>query len=305
MAYGPTPLVSIITLHYNQLQATQEFLESSRFLTYPNYEIIVCDMHSDYNPEREIINRNYQNLRFYRSLDNLGFAGGNNWGLKKALGEFILFINNDTILSAGLIENLIQPMLNDPLIAGVSPKIRYSDEPSVIQYAGFTRMNMITGRAFTIGEGEEDNGQHAVSGPTWAVHGCAMFVRRTAIERVGMFAENFFLYYEEWDWSARVLRQGLRLWYAADALVYHKESASVGKVNPLKIYYHTRNRILFMRRNASNTQFFLFLLFFSIISFPKSAIFLLIKGRFRELQLFIKAMLWNLGNSSISPVFAA
>ncbi len=93
-----------------------------------------------------------------------------------------------------------------------------------------------------------------------------------------MFPEKFFLYYEEWDWSARIQKAGYRIWYQADATIYHKESMSVGKDNPLKAYYHTRNRILFMRRNSGLFHLLVFSIYFTAIAFPK-AIFTYIKNR--------------------------
>jgi GT2 family glycosyltransferase len=302
MPNGQHPFVSIITLHYNQLRATQDFLESSRKLTYLNYEIIVCDMDSEFNAENEIRARKYRNLKYFRSTHNLGFAGGNNWGLTKAEGDFILFINNDTILSPDIIQILLQPMFDNINIAAVSPKIRYYDSPAVIQYAGFTKMNMVTGRAFPIGHGETDNGQYDQSRATAAVHGCVMMVRKTVIDRIGLFPEKFFLYYEEWDWSVRAIEAGYTLWYEAKGLIHHKESLSVGKTNPLKTYYLTRNRILFMRRNASEIRFVLFLLFFSFVSLPKAALVCLLLGRFKELALLTQAVVWNLRNTQFSPV---
>lgn len=302
MPNGQLPLVSIITLHFNQFQATREFLDSSRSLTYMNYEIILCDMDSEFNPENELKARKYKNLKYFRSPSNLGFAGGNNWGLTKAGGEFVLFINNDTILSPDIIQTLLKPMLDNPVIAGVSPKIRYFDQPEIIQYAGFTKMNMITGRAFSIGQGETDHGQYNDSRPTSAVHGCVMMVRRSVIENVGMFPEKFFLYYEEWDWSSRAIKAGYSLWYEGKGLIQHKESLSIGKRNPLKTYYLTRNRILFMRRNATEPQFLLFLLYFSVIFLTKALFGYLLMGRFKELALLVQAVIWNVRNTNFSPV---
>lgn len=297
-----TPLVSIITLHFNQLQATLNFLESSRQLTYPNYELIVCDMDSDINYVNLIRNKNFKNTSVYRSPENLGYAGGNNWGLAKARGEYVFFVNNDTLLTPGIIEGLLQPMLDNRAIAGVSPKIISIDEPRVIQYAGFQRMNLFTGRALTIGNGETDTGQYNQSGATGSVHGSAMMVRRSVIDQIGMFPKKFFLYYEEWDWSLRAQELGFILWYAADALIYHKGALSVGKSNPLQTYYHTRNRILLMRRNTQEGQYFLFILFFTFVSIPKGVLTLLIHGRFKKLGLFWQAILWNFRNTNRSPV---
>jgi GT2 family glycosyltransferase len=296
------PLVSVITLNYNQAKVTCEFLESSRKLQYRNYEILVCDMASNEDPTPLIEAGNYPNTRVLLSSKNLGFAGGNNWGMAQAKGAYIFIVNNDTEVTPDLINKLLAPFAKDANIGVVCPKIKYWDNKDIIQYAGFNKMNPITGRTSTLGDKEKDLGQHDVPGPTHGAHGCAMMVKREVIERVGMFPAKFFLYYEEWDWSARILRAGYKIWYEANAVIYHKESMSVGKNNPMKVYYHTRNRILYMRRNTSLPQLVLFVLFFSFFTAPKAIFKYIFTRQFSQLRYFIKGVAWNLYSSSHSAV---
>ncbi|MFI5195157.1 MAG: glycosyltransferase family 2 protein, partial [Chitinophagales bacterium] len=209
------PLVSIITLNYNQAPVTREFLESSKKLHYRNYEILVCDMASSIPPETVFAASDFPNTRLLHSDRNLGFSGGNNWGIRHAKGEFIFIVNNDTELTPDLIRLLLEPFYLNPSIGAVSPKIKYSEHPDIIQYAGFRPMNKFTGRTSTVGDGERDTGQYAVSRATPAAHGCAMMVKKEVIEKTGMFPENFFLYYEEWDWSDRIQKAGYVIWYQA------------------------------------------------------------------------------------------
>jgi len=295
------PLVSIITLNYNQTQVTCEFLESTRHLHYNNYEIIVCDMASDLDPTPFITGK-YPKTKLLLSKQNLGFAGGNNWGIQHASGDYIFIVNNDTEVTPDLINHLLKPFNEDNSIGVTCPKIKFFSQPNIIQYAGFNAMNRFTGRTSTVGEMQEDRGQYNVSGYTHGAHGCAMMVRRQVIETVGKFPEKFFLYYEEWDWSARIQKAGFRIWYAAEAEIYHKESMSVGKKNPLKVYYHTRNRILYMRRNTDLFHMIIFVLFFVFFAVPKSMLKYLIKGQFKQLKYFMRGVAWNLYSSSSSPV---
>ena len=182
------------------------------------------------------------------------------------------------------------------------PEDQIFDRPNIIQYAGFNRMNTITGRTSTVGENEEDKGQHDKSGPTHGAHGCAMLVKREIIDKLGIFPEKFFLYYEEWDWSARIMKAGYKIWYKSDAVIFHKESMSVGKNSPMKIYYQTRNRILYMRRNSSTGKLVLFTLFFTFFALPKGIVWFAKKGQFQQLKSFLKGVAWNLRSSSYSPV---
>jgi GT2 family glycosyltransferase len=294
------PLVSIITLNYNQAAVTREFLESSKALSYRNYEILVCDMASTLDPSTVFQPSDYPHTRLLMSPKNLGFAGGNNWGIRQAKGEFIFIVNNDTELTAGLIDELLKPFYQDPSIGVVCPKIKYFANKQIIQYAGFRPMNLYTGRTSTIGDLETDHGQYDQAGPTEAAHGCAMMVKKEVIEKTGMFPEKFFLYYEEWDWSARIRKAGFQIWYEPKASIYHKESMTVGKENPLKAYYHTRNRILYMRRNSSFFQSLVFGFYFMFIALPKSVFTYLVRGQFAQLKFFLKGVAYNFTHNAKS-----
>jgi GT2 family glycosyltransferase len=302
MVPGAEPLISIITLNYNQPAVTCEFLESTRQLNYSNYEILVCDMASSMDPTGIINAGNYPKTKVLRSNKNLGFAGGNNWGMRRAKGDFVFIVNNDTEITPDLLHALLQPFYNDGTIGVTSPKIKFFYQPSIIQYAGFNPMNHFTGRTSTIGEMEPDNGQHDTPGQTSGAHGCAMMVKKEVIDKVGMFPEKFFLYYEEWDWSARIRKAGYKIWYTANATIYHKESMSVGKKNPMKVFYHTRNRILYMRRNTKWYQQLVFFLFFLVFVIPRYVVGYLRKGEYDQLKNFFKGAVWNLYSSSYSKV---
>ena len=296
------PLISIVTLNWNQTEITCQFLESARTLLYPNYEILVCDMGSATDPTDEISSRQYPHTRVLRSETNLGFTGGNNWGMRHAQGDYIFIVNNDTEVTPDLLDQLIRPFSEDPSIGVTCPKIRFFSKTNVIQYAGFHPINVFTGRTTAVGSLEEDRGQYDYSGPTDGAHGCAMLVKREVINKVGMFPEKFFIYYEEWDWSARILKAGYKIWYVGKALIYHKESVTMGKKSAIKVYYHTRNRILYMRRNKSLPQFTVFILFFIFIYVPKSILYFSYHKQFEHLQSFLNGTFWNIKTSSYSPV---
>lgn len=302
MASTELPLVSIIILNWNQTKVTCEFLESTRRLEYKNYEILVCDMGSDIDPTEFINSQNYPKTRVLRSKTNLGFTGGNNWGMREAKGDFIFIVNNDTEVTPNLLNVLIEPFYQDLSIGVTCPKIRFYHHPEIIQYAGFNPINVYTGRSTAVGNKEVDKGQYDVSGYTYGAHGCAMMVKREVIEKVGMFPEKFFIYYEEWDWSSRILKAGYKIYYQAKGLIYHKESITMGKQSAIKVYYHTRNRILYMRRNANPIQFAAFMAFFMLFTAPKSTIRFVANRQFGHLKSFVKGAVWNLTTSKYSPV---
>ncbi len=150
------PLVSIITLNWNQTEVTCAFLESTKMLSYKNYEILVCDMGSNIDPSEQISKLGFPNTTVLRSNENLGFTGGNNWGMRQAKGDFIFIVNNDTEVTPLLLDVLLEPFYNDPQIGVTCPKIRFYDHPTLIQYAGFNPIDVYTGRTTAVGNQEED-----------------------------------------------------------------------------------------------------------------------------------------------------
>lgn len=287
------PLISVIALNYNQTPVTCEFLESLKKVTYKNLEVIIVDNASKEDPT-EAITSTYPEVRLIRSETNLGFTGGNNLGIKASHGDYVFIVNNDTEVTEDIFERLLEPFQSDHTVGMVSPKIYYFHNPNVIQYAGFTPVNPFTGRNSAVGNKEIDLGQHDQPGYTFYAHGAAMMVSREIIEKVGMFPDIFFIYYEELDWSSQVTRAGYKIYYQPKACLYHKESITMGKESAIKAYYHNRNRILFMRRNSTPLQMLVFTLFLIFFTIPKTLLKYIIKLQFEHLRAFIKALTWHL-----------
>jgi GT2 family glycosyltransferase len=283
------PLVSVITVNYRQAAITCALLDSIRQNSYKNLEVIVVDNGSEQDCTASF-QKHYPAVKVLMSQDNLGFAGGNNLGIKAAKGDFIFLVNNDTEWTDGLVEALLKRFSLDDSIGVVSPKIRYHHTPDMIQYAGFTEINPLTGRNETVGKNEKDHGQYDTASLTPYAHGAAMMLKKEVIKEVGLMPENYFLYYEELDWCHQIKEAGYELWYEPQGLIYHKESASVGKLSTLKLYYLTRNRLLFMRRNIKGWRLGLFLSYFFSITFPLKSLFFLIKGEWNSFLMFQKAI---------------
>ena len=241
--------LSIITINYNGLKDTCELLGTLP-LEDNSLEVIVVDNASKEN-EASIIEQRYPMVKVIRSPQNLGFAGGNNLGIKAAHGRYMFFLNNDTVLrhQTSDIRPLINRLESSDKIGAVCPKIRFSWEHHPIQYAGYTPLSPITMRNHAIGFGEDDHGQYDTPHPTPYAHGAAMMVKREVIDKAGLMPECYFLYYEELDWSMMIRRAGYDIWYEPACTIYHKESQTTGQASALRTYYVTRNRLLFVRRN--------------------------------------------------------
>ena len=199
--------------------------------------------------EASIIAERYPQVKVIRSPRNLGFAGGNNLGIKEARGNYILLINNDTYFKEFNIEPLIERLESSEKIGIICPKLRFAWGNNPIQFAGYTPLSSITVRNQAIGFGEKDHGQYDTAHPTPYAHGAAMLIKRKAIDEVGFMPECYFLYYEELDWSMMFTRAGYEIWYDPACTVYHKESQTTGQNSPLRTYYITRNRLLLVKRN--------------------------------------------------------
>ncbi len=289
--------VSIVTVNYNHSHVTDALLDSIFSENeYPNIEIIVVDNDSIINPipAWEV---KYPSVQFIRASKNLGFAGGNNLGLSKATGDYLFFINNDTVFTKNLITILVNTMEQNSAIGMISPKLLYYEQPDMLQYAGYTKMNYYTARNNCIGQFEQDKGQYDhLIGPTGYAHGAAMMLRKAAIDKVGPMAENYFLYYEELDWADRIKRAGMEVWVNMKATIYHKESISVGKQSALKIYYMNRNRLLFIRRNASLIPQLFFYVYFICVVVPRNMISYLKEGQVGFITQLCRAIWWNFTN---------
>lgn len=288
-------LVSIVTVNFNHSHVTEDLLRSiSSKNTYPALEIIVVDNGSRENPVPGW-QLKYPDITFIRSDRNLGFAGGNNIGLQVAKGDYLFLINNDTEITEGLIPQMVAYMEAHPQVGMASPKIRYYDQPGMLQYAGYTPMNYYTARNACIGQFEKDNGQYDnLTGPTGYAHGAAMMVSREALEKAGPMAENYFLYYEELDWAERFKKAGYEVHLLMQALIYHKESVSVGQASPLKEYFMNRNRILFMRKNASAINCFIFCCYFIAVVVPRNILQYMQKGQKGFTRVLLRAVWWNI-----------
>ncbi|WP_185153379.1 glycosyltransferase [Fulvivirga lutimaris] len=270
------PLVTLITINYNAEKDTDEFLASCEQLSYPNLELIIVD-----NASKNIfeLRKTDLNVTLIRSEENLGFAGGNNLGIDQANGEFIIFINNDTVVYSNFIQPIIEVFKNHSDAAMVTPKVVFPDEKT-IQYAGAKAINPWTGRGKRLGLGEIDNGQYNFTKITELGHGACLAVRKTVIDEVGKMPEEFFLYYEEHDWTEQIKNAGHNIYYTGNSSIIHKESVSIGQDSPLKAYYMMRSRILYLRKNCSGLKKLTSILIIIVLTIPKNTIQYLMKGRF-------------------------
>lgn len=236
------PLVYVLVLNWNGWQDTVKCIESLKFLTYPNYEIVVLDNAST-NDSVARICKAHPDVLLIETGANLGFAGGNNIGIRYALergAEYIWLLNNDTIVSPDALTAMIEVAESDPKIGAVGSVLYYMNQPEKIQAWGGGRVNLITGRS-----------RHLLAlGDLHYITGASMLLRKEALEQVGLLDEGFFMYWEDTDLSFRLLQKGWRLAVAPNSRVLHKESASAKKGSAQQDILYNASAVRFFRRHA-------------------------------------------------------
>lgn len=271
--------ISVISVNYNGLDLTCAMIDSlHKNVSYP-IEIIVVDNGSKVD-EASVLSERYPDVKAVRSEENLGFAGGNNLGVKYATGDYLFFLNNDTEIYEDHLDKIVEDFENSPNLGMVGPKLRFWAGSRPIQFAGYTEMKGIAMKNDLIGFKHEDDGSFDTPAVTPFVHGAAMVVSRKAFEDVGPMPECYFLYFEELDWDLMFTRKGWTLFYEPAQTVFHKESATTGQESPLRSYYMTRNRQLFAYRNYTGVKRMLVIAYARYFSGAKRSLKALLHRRF-------------------------
>ncbi len=243
--------VAVVILNWNQEAETRDCLASLRRCAYPAARIIVVDNGSrDGSPER--LAAGFPEVDFLRQAVNLGFAEGNNVGIRAALAAGaggIVLLNNDTLVDPGFLEPLVAALERDPAVGIVGPKIYCDPDRDTIWSAG-GRLDWREGRQFHLGAGEPDRGQYDAETDVDYVSACCLLARREVFEQVGLLDPRYFIYFEETAWSVRATARGFRIRYVPASRIWHKVSAAMGVASPNSTYYMTRNRLLFLTENG-------------------------------------------------------
>jgi len=249
------PLVSIIIPHWNGIDVIAECLKSLQKTTYPNLEIIVVDNNSTDDSVNHI-RKNFPKVILYENGLNEGYAGGCNRGSEIAKGEYLLFLNNDTIHKPNWIEPLIQLLGKNTKIVSVQPKILNYYQKDLFDYAGGAggMMDILVfpfaiGRIFN--KQEVDTNQYNSKKEIFWSSGTAFLVRKTAFEIAGKFDELFFAHMEEIDLCWRFHLLGLDVWGEPSSVVYHKNAVSLPMYSEKKYYLNHRNSLIMLLTNYS------------------------------------------------------
>jgi GT2 family glycosyltransferase len=292
MASTPEISVAIILVNWNGLEYTEACLKSLRLIDYPNFKIVVVDNAST-NQEGKKLKDSFPEIELIQNSKNLGFAGGNNVGIRWALEHgfsHVCLLNNDTQVAPNFLEEMVLKFRQGKSLGVVQPMILFLHQPKEIWSAG-GKWNSKLARAITLGDREPLVNYRVKSTQIdWAT-GCCMMVSREALLKSGLLNEQYFIYFEDVEWSLRIKNQGFGIELTPTAIIYHeagaasKKSHAEGVLSPKVFYYHVRNQFLLLRQHKAYLgylyhlgRFFLWMLYF------------LGRGRFQKLKAVAKGI---------------
>ena len=238
--------VSVVVLNWNRAELLLECLESLAAQRFRDFEVIVVDQGSRDGSAAQVQARFGEAVRLIENPDNLGFAEGCNLGIRAASGRWIALLNNDAAADPLWLEELVKAGRSRPRIGLVACRILGRLERDRIDNVGVAVYpdGMNRGRA----HGERDGGLYEEGFPVFLPSGCACLLRREMLEETGLFDQSFFAYSEDTDLALRGRLLGWECGFAPRAAVYHRYSATAGKVSSLKVFYAERNRIWLLLR---------------------------------------------------------
>ncbi len=244
-----SPRVLIIVLNWNGGDDTLACLASLAQLDYPAVAVLVVDNGST-DASVAAIRAAHPWVRLIETGTNLGYAGGNNVGLRDALGQgfdYALLLNNDTEVAPDFLTQLVAVCEQDATVGAAGPKIYLHDRLTTLWSAGGVIGWRDGGRTMMRGLNQPDMGQFDVLQEIDYAPGCAVLVRRQALLDAGLLDERFGMYYEETEWCVRIRRAGWRIVYVPTSRVWHKVRLDRQDWSPAITYYMARNRLLFLR----------------------------------------------------------
>ena len=301
------PKVSVIILHLNDVDGLLECLTSLGRISYANFDIFV--VHN--GPENAELEKRLSPFsgrlsEIIHNGKNLGFAGGNNIGIKRALrkgAEYVFLLNDDTVVGEDFLDILIEAAQKNPLSAMMGPEVRYFDKRERISFSGAVFDPL--GYQFTFPRSGELAKSSAVPVLTESdyITGCALLVKKAVIEKIGLLDERFFLYWEDTDWCLRAKKAGFLNFVAPAAKIWDKVSASSGgNDSPLNAYHKTRGQLLFAGSHVPGIRIKL------IAGFARDIAWLLFKSsepeRKKKALAYLAAMVdYFLGKTGSGPLW--
>lgn len=289
--------VSIIVLNWNGKEFLKNCLDSLQKLTYPHVEIIVVDNNSN-DGSRELVKKKYSHVVLIENKENYGFAKGNNIGFKKAKGKYVLFLNNDTVVTPNFLEPLIDDLEKDAKIGCIQPQMRLMDDKSRLDQMG--SYISLTGFLYHFGYRKKFSEKtYGKKREIFSAKGACIMFPRKLLETIGVFDEDFFIFFEETDLCFRTWLSGKTVIYEPKSIIYHCVGGDTTASDKYK--YERRIYLIFRNTNCAYLKNFGTHNFFAVypifLSVQACIIMLfLITLRFHLLRAVFSAYWWNIIN---------
>jgi len=280
-------LASIIIVNWNAKEFLNGCIESLLSQSFTDYEIILVDNASS-DDSVNFIKDNFPQVTIIQNKNNVGFAEGNNIGIKNSQGEIIVLFNPDAVADKNWLSQLVDSLQSSKKIAAVTGKMYYLGD-KYGKDAVFCTWSKIDPYSASPSNFHNDESTSKVD----YLSGAAMAIKKDVLDKIGLMDSDYFLYFEETDLCARMIRAGYDLMYVPSAIVWHTVSPLSNSEN--KIYYMERSRVRFALKNFDSTYLISF--FFIFLGETLAVIFRDIKNRnFSRTKIRLKAISWNISN---------
>jgi len=285
------PLVSIIIVNYNGKTFLKDCLESIKSSEASYEEIIIVDNASK-DGSADYIKKEFPHVKLIALDKNYGFALANNIGGEAAAGEYLVFLNNDTVVTPGWLDALLRVVSSDPSVGAAGSKLLLYHRPERVNSAGANIT--FNGGGYDIGFMDIDSDKYNTPGPRGGVCAAAMMVRKNEFLSIGGFDPMYFMYLEDVDLCWRYWLSGYRVLYVPESVVYHRFGGTTGSDRhaPLRVFYGARNSMFNVLKNYE-LQSIPFPLAFNIIHHAGKFFALLIGLKFRSAWTIIEVY-WSL-----------
>lgn len=286
------PLISIIIVNFNGEKWIKQCLDSLQKQSYSTFEIIFIDNAST-DKSVKIVQNNYPYVHLILSKSNLGFAGGNNLGYKYAKGEYILLLNTDTWVEADFLSRFIMAFDQIPNLGSVQSKLVLMNSPSKLDVVG----SYWTSSTFLYHFGGEKDATLALYNkamPFFSNKGASMLLKKSILDELGFFDEDFWCYYEETDLCHRLWVAGYETWYYPYPVAHHAMGATSLMFDNSFIQFHNyKNKLLSFIKNFELSTLVIILPIYLSVSFALSIYWLLAK-KWRHSFAIYKSIAWNI-----------
>lgn len=286
------PLVSILIVNWNGKHFLKDCFRSLSQITYKNTEIVLVDNASVDN-SISYIKEYYPKVKVIQNIKNLGFAQGNDIGLKEARGKAILLLNMDTIVEKSFLDNLITLLYSKDGIGAVQPKILLYPQKNRIDSIG--SFLLPTGALYHFGR-EKDHRDPKFNRPMeiFSAKGACILIKKEVLNKTGLFDADYFAYFEETDLCQRIWLSGYKVMYQPSAIVWHKGGAASNKISSSYITFHAYKNMLLTYLKNFSTKYLMRILPVSLFLYEVVTILYFLQGKFGIAVSIQKAIFWNL-----------